>query len=365
MKRHLWKILVAAVLVAAAIAAFFHWRRTPEDAESLFALVPGNTNSAVYADFDALRQSPFLAQFYIWLPQTKESSDYTQFVNATGFNYERDLHRILLCTQPNRASQSNSANPGESGSELFAVADGNFDRKKIAAYALGSGIHVTLNGHEVFRVPVENGAKQISFTFLSEHRIALTDSPDPTRLVESDSESTDSAAWRERILRVSGSPIFFVTRKGGEATGAIANASPGGLQSPQLAALVDQLQWISIAGKPEGNVLRVVADGEATSDGIARQLADLLNGIVTLAQTGLNDPKLRQQMPPQTREAYLELLKSAAVDRVDRGDAKSVRLAFTVTPQFLDAARNASLAPAPEAPQPPPAKNKKRIGGKK
>jgi hypothetical protein len=104
-----------------------------------------------------------------------------------------------------------------------------------------------------------------------------------------------------------------------------------------------------LAGKPEGDRLRVVAEGEATSDNTARQLSDLLNGVLILAQAGLNGPQMRQQLNPKARDAYLEMLKGAEVSRIDRGETKSVRLIFDVTPKFLEAARVAPTAgPVPE-----------------
>jgi hypothetical protein len=146
--------------------------------------------------------------------------------------------------------------------------------------------------------------------------------------------------------------VFAVVRQDAGAGAELSARTPGGLQSPQLSALVDQLQWITVAGKPEGDHLRVVVEGEGATDASTRQLSDLLNGLLMLAQAGLNDPKLRQQLQPQVREAYLEMLKSADVSEIDRGDTKSVRLIFDVTPNFLEAARQGAPA-APQVPQGP------------
>ena len=71
---------------------------------------------------------------------------------------------------------------------------------------------------------------------------------------------------------------------------------------------------------------------------VIRFTADVLNGVVILAEGGLNDTRARQQLDPALREAYLELLKSADVSKIDRGDSKSVRLVFDITPAFLEAA---------------------------
>jgi hypothetical protein len=79
-------------------------------------------------------------------------------------------------------------------------------------------------------------------------------------------------------------------------------------------------------------------------------LSEVLNGLLVLAQAGLSDQKMRQQLQPDVREAYLEMLKSADVSQIDRGETKSVRLMFDLTPKFLEAARAAMPIP-PVAPQ--------------
>jgi hypothetical protein len=169
--------------------------------------------------------------------------------------------------------------------------------------------------------------------------------------VDSRRPKDDNAEWISRFERLAGSPVFAVIRQDAAAGAALAAQAPGGLRSPELSTLLDQLQWITIAGKPEDERLRVVAEGESAAETTTRQLADLLKGVVILAEAGLNDAKTRQQMDPAARSAYLELLKSADVSKIDRGDTKSVRLTFELTPGFFESARRAPLpAPAPAKP---------------
>jgi hypothetical protein len=104
-----------------------------------------------------------------------------------------------------------------------------------------------------------------------------------------------------------------------------------------------------MAGKPEGDRLRIVVEGECPSDAVARQLSDFLSGALILAQAGLQGPRVREQLAQQAREAYLEILKGADISRIDRDETKSVRVVFDVTPKFLAAARSA----VPATPQPP------------
>lgn len=335
-----WIVGAVTAAVVAGACLFYgyqHWGNSADVTRNeLLAQLPSDAGAVLFVDFDALRQSPFLAELYKWAPQTKADAEYAQFLQSTGFNYERDLHRAAIATL-NRGQESS----------LFAVADGEFDRKKISAYALQTGTRESRNGHEVFSVPLANSPRRISFTFLRSNRIAFTNG---TGLEASSPSQTDSdaKAWRERFRRLAGSPVFAVIRQGGVGS-ALSAEAPGGLRSPQLSALIDQLEWITIAGKPDADRLRVVIEGEGTSDASTRQLSDVINGLLMLAQAGLSEPKMRQQLQPDVREAYLEMLKSADVSQIDRGETKSVRLVFDLTPKFLEAARTSMpLAPSPQ-----------------
>jgi hypothetical protein len=344
-KRILTVTIAAVTLVAAIVAAGYHYWGGPEGDPVLDVLgeMPADAASVLYTDVKALRQSPFLAELYKWAPQPATDADYTQFVQATGFSYERDLDRVGIAFS-SRGQDT----------VIFAVADGHFDKKKISAYALQTGTRQGRDGHEIFSVPVSGEARRITFTFLRKDRIALTNGPS---LDIQAADKSDAQAWRERFRRLAGSPIFAVIRQ--DAASTIASRSPASsrFQSPQFADLLNQLQWITVAGKPEAEHLRVVLEGEGPPQTNTRQMADLINSLLVFAQAGLNDPKLRQQLQPQVREAYLEVLKSTDVSPIDRGDTKSVRLMFDVTPNFLEAARAAlPIAPAATPSKPVPSK---------
>jgi hypothetical protein len=323
-------VAVAVVLCAIVLFGYERWGGSKLSArEELLAQLPADASAVFYIDLDALRQSPFLEELYKWAPQSKADPEYAQFLQATGFNYESDLNRLSVAVL--KRGQDTT---------LFAVADGRFDRKKISVYATQTGTQENRGGKEIFSVPISGAARRITFTFLRNDRIALTNEASLGTSSPQTSNNSDAQAWRERFRRLAGSPVFAVVRQDAGAGAALSTRAPGGLQSPQLSALIDQLQWVTVAGKPEGDHLRVVLEGEATAEGTTRQLSDLLNGLLVFAQAGLSDSKLRQQLQPQVRDAYQEMLKSADVSQIDRGETKSVRLIFDVTPSFLEAARS-------------------------
>ncbi len=115
----------------------------------------------------------------------------------------------------------------------------------------------------------------------------------------------------------------------------------------------------------------MIADGESVAPSVTSQLNEFLQGVLLLAQNGLNDPKLRQTMNPEERQAYLELLKSADVQKIDRGEWKSVRVLLEITPKFLDIARLTSTSTpdqtsaAPKSAQKPAAIAKSKSRKKK
>jgi len=321
------------VILALSLAGTFVYVRNHSSdplaiRNEMLARMPTSANAVVFLDLAALRSSPFLAQLFAWAPRPAPDEEYAQFVQATGFDYERDLDRVALAVS--RASN---------GSIFLVIADGHFDHRKIEAYARRSGRSETRNGATIFSIAPNGTSQAMFFTFLREDRMAWTNDPSAAALFLRPDPL--AAEWRERYARLAGTPLFVVIRQDSGTASTLAQQTPGGFRSPQLAALLVQLQWISIAAKPDGNLLRVVAEGECESEATMRQLNDILSGILLLAQGGLNGADARSKLDPQLREGYLELLQSAEVQKVDRGSSKSVRVVFDVTPKLLQAARGA------------------------
>lgn len=346
MKKSKWIGAAAVLLLSSAAGLYFYQRRGTSNSsgrDDLLDRMPTDSSAVVFADVAELRGAPFVTQLFAWAPQPEPDEDYAQFLNETGFHYERDLDRLAIAFQ--KAGQD---------SAFFAVADGRFDRQKISALANKSGTVEKPGGQEIFAIPESGDGKKIYLTFLSNNRIALTDRADLAQTLAAKRRNDDGAELRSRFERLGGSPVFAVIRRDAAPGEALTERAPGGFSSPQLSSALDRLQWITLAGKPENDRLHVVAEGECASEDIARQLADLLNGVLALMEAGLNEPKTRRQLDPSLREAYLALLKSADVSRLDRGDTKSVRLALEITPALLESARRASLSPSVSPAQPTP-----------
>ena len=331
-------VLASGLALLAALVGYFRWRSSdaPVVREQMLALAPADASAVVFIDLAQFRSSPFLLELLEWAPRPRLENDYAQFVESTGFNYERDLDRLAV-----------SISQEDSRSRVVAIADGRFDRKKIEAYGAKFGALKSSSGKTIYAVPMAGASRTAFFSFLQDDRIAW--STDAAYFAQPRAALV-SADWREHFLRLAGTPVLAVLHEDLDVLGDFAQHAPGGLSSPQLASLLSQLQWISIAGKPQGNLLRVVLDGECVSEATIRRLKEMLGGIVVLAQMGLNDPKTTRQLDPAIRQAYLEVLGSADIQQLDRGSSKSVRVILDLTPKLFEAARR---APAESDPPPP------------
>jgi len=328
MSRKKWIVGLAAtaVIVAGGYFSYAHFAAAGNSRESLLRALPPHASTVIYLDVEEFRRAAILKAAATWGATATGSAttdpEYKEFVKETGFDYEKDLDRAGIAVENRGAKRS-----------YFALADGKFDRKKVETYLRKNGRSEQAGGREVFHVATRDPNRTISMTFLSNERIAMTDSDDLITEIKSGANSDGHAEWTERFARLAGTPVFVLIRQDA-AIGEILNGrTPGGLSSPQLATLLNQLLWISVAGKPEGESFRAVIEGECPNEASMRQLADFLNGITLMAQAGLNDAKLRQQMDPAEREAYVQVLNSVEVTKLDRGSSKSVRAVLMVTPE--------------------------------
>jgi hypothetical protein len=332
-----WRLFILVLgfvlLVVTGFWAYRHWEPADRTGarEEMLSLLPSDPSTVVFVDLEQFRKSSFLPQLLAWMPHDSVEDDYAQFVKATGFNYERDLDRAAIAVT--RLGNS---------STTYAIAEGKFDRKKVEAYAKQNGHSINDNGLQLYGVNLKNSTRTSFFTFLRDDRIAWTDDPEYRVLFLQKAGSEGKGDWQEHFSRLAGSAVFAVMREDTTTAAALEQQAPGGFRSPQLATLLSQLQWITIGGKPEENNLRVVIEGESASESSLNQLKEFLQGILVMAQVGLNGAQNRKQMDAQLREAYLGLLKSAEVEKVDRGTGKSVRIVFELTPGLLEALKKAS-----------------------
>src|SRR5579863_5665110 len=144
-----WFLLLAALLLMGCLAGLDAYLRYHDSAltgrEAILSSMPPDATAVLFIDLAELRTTPFAAEFYKWIPQGSADADYAQFVRQTGFDYERDLQRAAIAVLK-----------GQNHTQLFAVAEGRFNRPRIEAFAAQSGTRENRNGRELFTVPLND-----------------------------------------------------------------------------------------------------------------------------------------------------------------------------------------------------------------
>jgi hypothetical protein len=332
-KRILGILMIAVVVAATGVA---YWRYGTHAAQSdvvpeLLLYVPADAKVIVYLDAAALRSSAFAADLIALGPSQTPDREYLEFVQATGFDFSRDLDRVVMIIRQQTPAEV-----------ALAVAEGKFDRARITAYALRSGKAARANGADIFEIPQPSSGKNVALTFLDEGRIALAQGVGGRAALESllqrGREASLVPAMRERIVRVSGSPIFAV----GQLEKLPDNMAVGGVRSDQLNNMAQNIRWATLGLRPEGEVVQIAADGECDTPENAHQLAGTFDGLQLLAQSILSDPKTRARLAPQV----VTLLDSVLRDLHVSQDGVRVRLTLQLTHTELRDALRTSTTPA-------------------
>lgn len=325
MRKYKGALLVAVVLAAVATAAAFYVGSLrgdaahPAPALELLSQVPIGAPTLVYVDLAAIRESSFYQHRTDRAPMTVPDADYANFIQATGFDFEKDLDRIVIASWPQSIGQEQTKN--------VVVAEGRFDRQKIRDYAMKNGKLDRQQGHDVFLFPARDPKNWNALVFLDDHRIAIVEGSSiaPVLVPHAADAATDPV--RERAARVNGAAVFAISR-----VPAIPdNFAPGGMQSAQLTGLIRSVQWITLAARPEGENLRVSLEGECQNGTDARQLQSALEMLRMFGQAGLESPKTRQTMDPATFGVLETLLKTADITE----SAERVRILVEITPDIL------------------------------
>ena len=282
----------------------------------LLDMAPADSTFILYADVATLRQDPLVERAAALAQPKTQDRDYLEFVRATGFDYQRDLDRVVFATRP-----------GPAAGGTIAVAEGRFDQKKIADYALRSGKIENQNGRDVYVVPSVTPGKGISFAFLSANRIAISDGGNFFATPGGFSPAPLDPAMHDRLSRVAGAPLFFAAKTP-------ARSATGAGAAPAVPSLLESLRWLDFAARPDGGTLVLSAEGECGSPEAAQKVATTLELLRNMLQGAVADPKAASRMPAASTSAIERLLKAASVSTT----AERVRLLVTMTPDMLNVA---------------------------
>jgi hypothetical protein len=336
MRKYRSVLVAGAVLAVLVTAAAFYVgvlrgdSAHPSVALEILSQVPAGAPTLVYIDLAAIRASSFYQNRPDHSPFTVPDSDYAKFVQATGFDFEKDLDRVAIAAWPQSLAQQQK--------KTVVIAEGRFDRQKIHDYSMKNGKLDRQQGHDVFLFPAREPAgagsakgptepRWNSLVFLDDHRIAMMEGSNMGAVFAPHAADSAADPVRERAARVDGAAVFLISR----VPSIPDNFAPGGMQSATFAGLVRSVQWITLAARPEGENLRVSLEGECLTDADARQLQSALETLRTFGRAALESPKTRQSMDPATLGVLETLLKTADITET----AERVRILVEVTPDIL------------------------------
>jgi len=347
MKKLAFVLALFALIVAAA--AYLYLRAPAEytgPVPELVAFAPHQAEWVIFADLAAWRASPMLKHLQKLAPEAQESAEYREFVNATGFDYSRDLDRMAVALIPD--SQPGHVQPNF---QPLAIADGRFSRPRITSHVLKNGSRETHDGQELLVVrgaasSSRSGSGDTLLTFLSDRRVALADAGTNPRQLQQARERILAAAQpmsasasltplAERAARVTGAPFFAVGRADAiqELGGQLKGDNP---MIAQAAQVLSTVKWITVAARPEQDHVRISILGECESAWQATQLGLLLDGLRLLAQSAMQDPNTRKRLNARELELLETTLASTRVER--RSNIVELRLEVSADALALAAA---------------------------
>jgi hypothetical protein len=263
-------VLLAGVLLAGgALWSGIRARQQFSDPRYLLSRFPAEDALVLSADFATLRRAGLLTA-----SKTPLEPDYKQFLDATGFDYKRDLDAVTI-------SLSASGN--------FFIARGRFDWNKLREYAAHQGGSCY---EQLCRLPGSTSERHISFLPLSNDTIALA-------VGASDLEAT-------RLTRA-GDPVT----------------------TPLPTAPV----WLSVPGaelRKQGALppnLRLMLSSLANADRIVVAIGPVAQGIEAHLEANCRTADDAKILASQLRVTAAALKEAVAKDKEARNDELTVMLA--------------------------------------
>jgi hypothetical protein len=344
---------VTAVTAAAYIykskAAALEARPVPE----LVGQLPSDAPALAYIDVAAIRQLNQQALTDLLQKNAGKNgqsgdNDYQKFVDATGFDFSRDLDHVAVAFWPAPSVPASESNvrraPGapplpqpRSQAPTLAIADGRFDRAKIEAYALRSGHAEHVGNTQLLEIP---GDPPVALRFLSASRIEMASGKQAMDRLAADDPPGPSPSIRELVERVGGSPVFAVA-EAAPFSGNVANTGGGAMPNP--ASFAKDIRAMTFAGQPSGGGFDIIFEGKCDSANSAAGMIGVLTAVRGFGSAMLADPKSRGKMTQEQVDAATTLLSQIKIQQDDLW----VGITVHITPEMMAAATKQANAAKP------------------
>ncbi len=151
-RRQLWIAIAVLILLAGAITAALLFRK--HRAPDVVRLLP-DSDAVFYVNLEPIRLLTDLGK----KPPANRDPDYEQFVKATGFEFERDLHRAAFAIHYGNSASNRSPETRYSG-----ILQGNFNASHVSQYLRnlpGSQVE-RYRDFDVYVVPLEDRTLRVA-----------------------------------------------------------------------------------------------------------------------------------------------------------------------------------------------------------
>jgi hypothetical protein len=289
-------------------------------APELLSALPAGAPTLAYFDLAAMRASSFYQHRPDKGPLAVPNQEYADFVRSTGFDFEKDLDRVVVGSWSAPSAKEHVKN--------VVIAEGRFDRAKIRDYATRKGKLDHQQGHEVYLFPTGDRMGSNSVTFLDDHRIAIVTGSSIAPLFAASGNDAAADPARERAARLDGAAMFMISH-----VPPVPDNSGAGGAAPaaQFLSLARSVQWVTVAARPEGDNLRISLEGECDNATDAMQIKAALEILRMFGRAGLESPKSTTTMSPAALAMLQNLLTTAEVTQA----AERVRILIELTPDIF------------------------------
>jgi hypothetical protein len=158
---------VLLVIAAVALVVFLRKHAPPEPAR----LLP-SADGFFYVNLQWIRRADIAGK----LPEVTHDPEYEQFIQATGFQFERDLDQAAFAIH--FPSNPDPKTPGSDESRYSEVLVGKFDGDRLREYLrkLSSSVE-TYGSTDIYTIPLEG--RTVRVAILGVNTVAASNHPDP------------------------------------------------------------------------------------------------------------------------------------------------------------------------------------------
>ncbi len=341
-------IALVVVLIVAAIGTIFYLRR--RGASEAVRLLP-ETDAYVYINLKTIRRLTSFGES----PVPKRDPEYDEFVQATGFQFERDLDEAAFAVHASGIPAAGAA-PATRFSEVFI---GTFDSERANNYFRKKASSLeTYRNIEVFSIPLEGRTVRIALLGLGTVAVSNTDGPQVIhgiidRYKEGARPMTEPTLIRDYHKHLPfGSVVWAIARPGGK-SGELQLPVPGGFSVNLAPGTVIVASARSLTGSIDARA-EVFTNSEDSAQKITDQIGTFLSlfkAIEANTNAGGGDPDVRA------------VFDSLSVERNKDRAVMTAKVPVSFLEKLLrESPEEAVTPPAPEptqtAPDKPPSERK-------